>query len=172
MELRKKKSKAVIGLTISDRHFEQALHAQTAKKMWNMIINIFEKHTLLNNLVARRRFYTVTLKEKEKVLEFASRTRKLAGTLKSMGVTIEDSDMAIVLLNGSIDRLDRLFCALDAFGNKEKLFTFKFVNSRCQEEEQRHPIRHQGTQSKFENVAIFCYRNLCVRCGKNNSSNR
>lgn len=91
------KAKAVIGLTLSDTHLEQVHHAQTAKDMWKMIIDIFEKHTLLNKLAARRRFYTATMNDSEKVLEFASRIRQLAGTLKSMGVTIDDSEMAMAL---------------------------------------------------------------------------
>ena len=50
------KAKAVIGLTLSDKYLEQAQHAQTVKQAWAIIIDIFEKHTLLNKLAARRRF--------------------------------------------------------------------------------------------------------------------
>ena len=47
------KAKAMIGLTLSDAHLEQIQHDITAKQMWNMICDIFEKHTLLSKLAAR-----------------------------------------------------------------------------------------------------------------------
>ena len=40
------KAKAVIGLTLSDTHLEQVQHAEAAKEMWNMIIDISEKHII------------------------------------------------------------------------------------------------------------------------------
>lgn len=63
-----------------------------------MIIDILEKHTLLNNLVDRRRFYTATMNDKKRVPEFAYRILQLSGTLMSMGSTIEDSEMLSINL--------------------------------------------------------------------------
>lgn len=67
--------------------------------MWNKIIDIFARHTLLDKLGALHRFYTASLNGKEKVIEFESCIRLLAGSLKSMGVTIGDSDMSMALIN-------------------------------------------------------------------------
>ena len=67
-----------------------------------MIIEIFDKHTLLNKLAARRRFYNAAMKENEKVLEFSSSIRQLARKLKFMSVEIEESEMAMALLNLSL----------------------------------------------------------------------
>ena len=103
------KAKALIGLTLSDSHLEQVQHADiSAKHMWTLICDIFEKHTLLNKLAARRRFYTAKMHDTEKILAFAARVRQMAATLKSMSVTIEDSEMAMALLNGLPDRFDSL----------------------------------------------------------------
>ena len=57
----------------------------TARAMWETILNVFERHTLLNKLRARREFYTVTMKPGEKVLPYMNRVRQLGATLKSMG---------------------------------------------------------------------------------------
>ena len=58
-----------------------------------------------------------------------------------MNVIIDDSEMAMALLNGLPDRFDGLIAALDALGDDYKLFTFDYVLSRSQQEEQRHVQR-------------------------------
>lgn len=73
------KAKAVIGLTLSGTHLEQVQHAQSAKEMWKLITEIFEKHSLLNKLAARHRLYTDTMNDKEIVLEFAHATGNSQG---------------------------------------------------------------------------------------------
>ena len=61
-----RKARAIIGLSLSDEHLEHVRDVQTAKEMWNTIVNVFERHTLLNKLSARRRFYTVSKENGEK----------------------------------------------------------------------------------------------------------
>ena len=78
---------------------ENVCSCTTVKEMWKTISDVFEKHTLLNKLAARRRFYTAKMHESEGVLEFANSIRQLAVTLKSMKVTIDDEEMAMVMLN-------------------------------------------------------------------------
>lgn len=84
------KAKFIIRLKLSYSHLDHVQHAHTAKEMWIMIIKKFYKHSLLNKLVSSRRFYTSTMKDNEKVLEFTSRIRQIAGTLKSMGTAVEE----------------------------------------------------------------------------------
>ena len=169
-----RKARALIGLSLSDNHLEQVQHASSAKEMWQLILDIFEKHTLLNKLAARRRFYTATMNDGEKVLEFASRVRQLAASLKSMGVTVDDQEMAMALLNGLPDRFDSLISALDALGNDEEQFTFEFVKSRCQQEEQRHIKRDEDTHKRSESAALLATRSKekCVHCGKHYDSSK
>ena len=169
-----RKARAIIGLSLSDSHLEQVQHASSAKMMWQLILDIFEKHTLLNKLAARRRFYTATMHDDEKVLEFASRIRQLAASLKSMGVTVDDQEMAMALLNGLPDRFDSLISALDALADDQELFTFEFVKSRCQQEEQRHIKRDEDTHKKSESAALLATRSKekCEHCGKHYDSNK
>ena len=70
-----RKAQAAIGLSLSDEHLEHVSDALTAKEMWHTILNVFERHTLLNKLAARRRFYTVTMEEGEKVLTYVNRVQ-------------------------------------------------------------------------------------------------
>ena len=132
-----RKARAIIGLSLSDEHLEHVRDVQTAKEMWNTIVNVFERHTLLNKLSARRRFYTVSMENGEKMLTYLNRVKQLASTLKSMGVEIDDQELAMAALNGLPPSYESLIVALDALGNEEKFFTFELVKSRLLQEEQR-----------------------------------
>ncbi len=96
-----KKTRAVIGLTLSNDMLENVREADSAKKMWKSIKDVFERHTLLNKLSARRKFYTASMQENEGILKFANRIRQLASVLKAMDVEISESEKAKwALLNG------------------------------------------------------------------------
>lgn len=101
----------------------------------------------------------------EKVHEFASSIRQLAGTLKLMGVTIEESEIAKALPNVLPDRFDGIISALNSLGNDEKLFTFEVV-------QQRHSTRDEEDQSNHENAVLFASPNICVHCSKNDERSR
>ena len=171
---RDKKAKAVIALSLSDEHLEQVQHAATAKEIWKLISDIYEKHTLLNKLAARRAFYTAKMGENEKVRAFAARIRQYSSTLKSMKVDVKENEMAMALLWGLPDRFDGLISALDAIADNEETFTFEFVVGRVEQEERRHADRLKDALSKAETAALLASQQkgkLCARCGKH-SKNR
>lgn len=62
-----REAKAIIVITLSDNHLEQVQQASSALAMWNLICDIFEKHTLLNKLAARRKFCIASISVGEKV---------------------------------------------------------------------------------------------------------
>jgi coenzyme F420-reducing hydrogenase delta subunit len=100
-EFRKKddKAKAVIGLTLSDEHLEHVRGAESAAEMWLAIKNFFQRISLLNKLAARRRFYTVSMADGERILTYINRVQQLTEELKAMGVTIDDEEVTMALLN-------------------------------------------------------------------------
>ena len=124
-----RKARAYIGLSLSDDHLEHVRDLETAKDVWEAILNVFERHTLMNKLAARREFYTVEMLANEKVLPYINRVKHLAAKLKSMNVHIDDKEMAMAVLNGLPARFDSLIVALDALGNAEKVFGLDFVKS-------------------------------------------
>ena len=87
---------------------------ETAIEMWETILNVFERHTLLNKLSARRHFYTVAMQSNEKVLAYINRVKQLATRLKSMKVDIDDKEIAMAVLNGLPARFESSIVALDA----------------------------------------------------------
>ena len=62
-----RKARAIIVLSLSDEHLQQVWDVATANEMWETIMKVFERHTLLNKLSARRKFYTVTMESGEKM---------------------------------------------------------------------------------------------------------
>ena len=150
------RAKAIIGLSLSEEHLEHVREVRTAREMWNFILNVFQRHTLLNKLAARRNFYTVVIKHGEKMLHYNNRVRQLAGTLKSMETIAEDAEIAMTILNGLPEQYSGLLVALDALGSNQT-FTVDFVKSRLLQEEQRIRDRHRSSSStvKSEGSALF-----------------
>lgn len=153
-----RKAKAVIGLSLSDEQLEHVRDVRTAKEMWDTILDVFEKQTLLNKLTARRRFYTATMHNGEKMLSYINRVKQMAATLKSMGVTIDDEELAMALLNGLPSSYESLIVALDALGSESKVFTFDHVRSRLMQEEQRAELRDQSSSKKSDSSALLNIR--------------
>lgn len=148
------KAQAIIGLSLTNEYLEHTSAATTAKEMWQAILNVFERHTLLNNLAARRKFYTVKMEEGEKVLTYVNRVQHLASVLKSMDLDVNDKEMAMAVLNGLPARFDGLIVALDALGNEDRLFSLDFVKSRLLQEEQRAGMRHES-HARARNSALL-----------------
>ena len=162
-----KKAQAIIGLTLSDELLENVREVETAKLMWLTIKNIFERHTLLNKLAARRKFYTAEKGEVESVLKFANRIRQMAATLKSMGCTISNSEMVMALLNGLPDEYNALISALDAIDSSESELDWEFVKSRILQEEQRIGMRAKSALAKSETAALVSKSSTsCSTCKK------
>jgi Reverse transcriptase (RNA-dependent DNA polymerase)/gag-polypeptide of LTR copia-type/Integrase core domain/GAG-pre-integrase domain len=181
-ELKKKdaKAKAVIGLTLSDEHLEHVRGAETAAEMWLAIKNVFQRTSLLNKLAARRRFYTASMVDNEKILTYINRVKQLTEELKAMGVIIDDEEVAMAVLNGLPPKYDHLIVALDTMGDDTKL-TLEFTKSRLMQEEQRSDEREMRNTSrvKTEDAALVGNsshktvghirdrsNNMCFRCNK------
>ena len=137
-----KKAQAIIGLSLSNDLLENVREVTTTKEMWTVIKNVFERHTLLNKLSSRKKFYTATKLENESVLQFSNRIRQLAATLKSMSVSISKSEIAMALLNGLPEEYNALISALDAIYESEIELDFEFIKSRIMQEEQRNCHAH------------------------------
>ncbi len=129
-----RKAKKIIGFSLSARHLKHVSRVATAKEMWQSTLDLFER-TLLNKLAARRNFCAANTREDKRIIQFVSSLRKHASTLKSMGLEIDDKEMAMAAFNGLPERFDSLICSLDVLGNENDTFTLDFVKSRLLQEE-------------------------------------
>ena len=153
-----RKAQAFIGLTLGEDHLAHVRDVKTAKEMFQSIKDLFERVTLFNKIVARRKFYTATMAEGEKIMTYINRVKTLAATLKSMGVDIDDQEIAMTVLCGLPPRFDNLISALDALGDDPELFTLDFIKGRLLQEEQRSEIRIEELEIKSESSALVATR--------------
>lgn len=123
--------------------------------MWLEIQNIFEKLTLLNKLSARCKFYTANKSDTESILEFSNRIQHMSSNLKSMNVTIDDTEMAMTLLCGLPDTYDTLISASDDIGREETVLEFYYVKIRVMQEEKRINMSTAATSAKSETRALI-----------------
>lgn len=121
--------------------------------------NLFERHTLLNKLSARRKFYTATVKEKESVLKVSNPIRQLASSFKSMFVDIPECVMAMALFNCLPDDYNALISALDAVEDEDAEFQSEFIKSRIMHELQRIAMRTMQGQAKSKISALLSNQN-------------
>ena len=105
--------------------------------MWTTLIYVFERHTLLNKLSARRTFCTVSMQMGEKVLTYLNHVKLLAATPKPMGIRIDDQELAMAALNGLPASFESVIAALDVLGNDNGMFTYDLVKSRFLQEQQQ-----------------------------------
>ena len=101
--------------------------------MLESIVYMFQKHTILDKLRARREFYTVTMQANEKMLTYINRVVHLSSILKSMSVQMDSEEISMAVLNGLPQKYDNIVTALDALGH-ESTFTLEFVKSRLLQE--------------------------------------
>ncbi len=109
----------------------------------------------------------------DRILAYTNRIRQLASTLKSMGVEIDDKEMAMAVLNGLPERFNNLISALDALGNENETFSLELVKSRLLQEEQRINMRLETSRMKTEASTLVSARrsrqfsyHKCSDCGK------
>lgn len=136
-----KTARMTVGLTLSDEMLKNVSLTTTALEMWTEICNVHQRHTLLNKLSARRDFYTATMVGNENMLSYINRVREKSAVLESMGVLIDDKELAMAVLNGLPPRFGTLITALDAIGDEDETFTFDKVKSRLLQEERRATMR-------------------------------
>lgn len=85
-----RKAMAVIGLSLSDAHRCYVNYATGASAMWRSLLDIYERHTLLNQLTARRKLYTAKMSSEDTILTDKNRIRHFRTTLYSMELQIDD----------------------------------------------------------------------------------
>lgn len=127
--------------------------------MWRAINDVFEKHKILNRLNARHHFYTATMTASENILTYKNRIRRLGTTLESMGVTLDEEEMAMGVLKGLPSSYDNLVSALDAVcssGESSSTLNMDLVRSRLLQKEQRMGTR-KTTSTPVSDVALVSH---------------
>lgn len=79
-------------------------------------------------LYARRKIYSAKMKDGKKVSVYIALVQQMASNLISMGLEIQDLDIAMTVLMGLPEKFENLNVAIDTL--KENDITLDFVKSR------------------------------------------
>lgn len=142
-----KMARAVIGLSISDNMLGYVRGLEPEKEMLDSIVNLLQRHILLNKLRARREVYTATMKPKKKMLTYINSIRHLSTIQKPRDVTIDDKEVATAVLNRLTSKYGNTITALDAVEYDSK-FSLEFVKSHLLQEEPDNSLRSDGVKTK------------------------
>lgn len=134
------KAKAVISVSLSDKHLEHLRGCDTGFAVWQVILDLFHRKSLMNGLAARRQFYSVRMEDSETVITSFPRVCQLAADLKSMRAQFADQEVAMTILSGLLRRFEHLIVAIDAVVD-DKTLTTEFLKSRLIIEEQQMYVR-------------------------------
>lgn len=95
-----RKAMGLISLSMSYEHLRNVDGFTSASSMRRALFHIFERHTILNKMTTRRKFYPAILSEKETNLGFTDPVRILGATLPTMAVVVGESELGMATLNG------------------------------------------------------------------------
>lgn len=140
--------------------------------MWKVILELFQRRTLLNRLAACRKFYSAKMLDSKKTISYVSRVRQLAADLKAMNTHFNDQDLAMTVLCGLPTKFEHLIVAIDALSDDVSL-TLDFVKNRLPQEHQQISKRHKATVTgDIVLVNNSSHRNklLCSYCKRRNHS--
>ena len=132
MEASRHEGSAIIGLTLGSEQLEHVAGCKTTAELWSTLQGVFQRKNLMNEMKARREFYTVEMTVGEGMLGYINRVRNLGVNLKAMGGEVTEMDVAMSVLNGLTSKYENLLVALDAKGEDE--LSLDFVKSRRSEE--------------------------------------
>ena len=104
---------------------EQQIHVRdtkTAKEAWDALKNQFARESILQKVRLRQQYYSCRFQSGGNMLEHISHLRSLHDQLKEMGVSIDDTELAMTLLASLPEEFKALITALDAVGEDNLSF--------------------------------------------------
>lgn len=130
--------------------------AKTAKEAWECLEQHFQKKSLSQKILHRRKLYSARMKNGESMIEHINYIKTLSEHLEAVGDPIEEKDLVIILVSSLTDDYNYLITALETIA-EEKL-TWDYVRDRLIHE---HEKLHKSSSEKVhqENEALFSSRN-------------
>lgn len=97
---RDKCARATVGFSRSNETRQHVCSVNTAKRMLDLVYNVFQQYTRLNNQRACRYFRTVEMRDGERRISYITRMQHLGSILNSMRFDIDNKKLAVTTLNG------------------------------------------------------------------------
>lgn len=86
-------AKAIILLSLSDEQAAMVCHLDTAKEIWNRLLQAHQQHSDANKVVMQRQFFDATMNENESSMEFVSRVQGIYSNLTQAGIKMGEETL-------------------------------------------------------------------------------
>ncbi|XP_047998303.1 uncharacterized protein LOC125235761 [Leguminivora glycinivorella] len=158
---------ARICLSVKPHCMQHLRTADTAKKAWSNLQQIFEDKGLYRRVVLLRQLHRASYTDYSSMQQYIEAVTTLVQKLDDIGRTTEDAEVAELLLSGLPQEYDVLVSSLEA-ASLTKTLTSEMVRARLLQEE----FRRTTIDSDKANAALFTKTTskkiICSYCKKPN----
>lgn len=141
---KEQKALAQIALTVSEEMIAIVKSAKSAREAWSLICDQFEQKGISSQVSLKRQLFNSKFKEGSESTGMKSHInniRSLALQLETIGASMPDQDLAVILLCSLPARFDAFVVQMDSRPAKE--ITFNFVCNRLLSEAERQSTKNQ-----------------------------
>lgn len=110
-----------IGLTVETSQYSYIRDAKNGIEAWSALKEIYEKNSRAARITLKRQFYGYEHDENRSIAEYISDITNLAGQLKSLGITLTDTDIIDVLIFNLHESWGNLAASLTAASGELKI---------------------------------------------------
>ena len=172
--LKNKDNRAFMAITMSLSDGQiillQSKAIETAKNAWELLLETFEKKSLMNKLYLKRKLMTTTMREGDDIELHLNCLISIATQLECIGSKIDEEDLVITILSSLPDTYKTICTTLEAKGSVslEDLKSI-LMNDDLKRKEKQNLPNDQALSTKYKKfnkkstkrVAFKCYN-----CGK------
>lgn len=155
-------------------------NARTAKEAWDALQTAFEDKGLVRKIHLRRQLHSTTYSTSRNMEDYITKMMQTAQKLNDIGATVDDQDLAIMMLSNLTDDFDPLVIALENCG---KDLTTDLVKLKLLQEDARRssqstsyseaalavkskPQQRWRNREKEKIMTSKRFQGKCYHCGK------
>lgn len=158
-----KKALARICLSLETQLFQYVREAKSAKEAWDNLAAVFEDRGLCRRVLLLRQLHRIDYKDFRNMHDYINAAMTLVSQLSDIGRTIEDGEVAEILLSGLPSEYDVLVSNMETACISSSLSS-ELVRTRLLQEELR---KNGNNEHKAIENAHFARKKLvCNFCGK------
>ena len=118
--------------------------ANNAKEAWENLAGHFEKKSLSQKILYRRKLYAARMEKGTKMLDHINYIKTLAEHMEGVGDAVSENDLVIILISSLPEEYNFLITALETI--KEEMLTWDYVRDRLLHEYDKMQRGSSGSQ--------------------------
>jgi hypothetical protein len=155
-----------IGLSVDTTQYAYIRHASNGVEAWQALKDIYEKNSRATRITLKRQFYSYQHDEMHPIAEYISGITNLAAQLKSLNVTLTDTDIVDVLIFNLHESWGNIASSLTAITGELKI---NDVTGALMDEEGRKggpPVSDSDSPAfaMYSKLRDRSVKRVCFRC--------